>query len=331
MALEINESHPSVKIHRFEEEVVRTQIDNKWQSRAPISCTSDVLEALTDNFKEENFIGPTTFGKVYRGKLKLDPIGAETRDVTVKIWDDNVDVIDDGKVTEEEVKFLSNPNVNYHPNLAKLIGYCSNGYCSEGPVNGVVYELNPLDSLYNHTAKGIKRIWSDVFSYGLILLGLIAKRVDLKEDLVKYMYKTLDEWAYEAYKPHCSLVHDSLTKDKDYDEFDAIALTELAMRCIKADNPKECPTMSQVVNCLKKLRAFQVLKENAHRDKRMKFGGVEHRSSRSVSSMALKRVVLGSRLLTLVILTSITMRKPWIACKIELIMLSVFACDLKHM
>ena len=80
--------------------MARTQIENKWRCREPISCTSDVLEALTDNFKEENFIGPTTFGKVYRGKLKLDPIGGETRDVTVKIWDDNVDVIDDGKVTE---------------------------------------------------------------------------------------------------------------------------------------------------------------------------------------------------------------------------------------
>ncbi|KAM7462099.1 hypothetical protein LguiA_030220 [Lonicera macranthoides] len=130
--------------------------------------------------------------------------------------------------------------------------------------------LGYCDTYYLRT--GIKRIWSDVFSYGLILLGLIAKRVDLKEDLVKYMYKPLDDWAYEAYKPHCSLVHDSLTKDKDYDEFDAIALTELAMRCIKADNPKERPTMSKVVNCLKNLRAFQVLKENAHRDKRMKFG-----------------------------------------------------------
>lgn len=40
------------------------------------------------------------FGKLYRGKLKLDSIGAKTRDVTAKIWDDKVDVIDDGKVVE---------------------------------------------------------------------------------------------------------------------------------------------------------------------------------------------------------------------------------------
>ncbi|KAM7462104.1 hypothetical protein LguiA_030225 [Lonicera macranthoides] len=46
------------------------------------------------------------------------------------IWDDKVDVIDDGKVVEEEVKFLS--HMKYDPNLAKLIGFCSNGYCSGG-------------------------------------------------------------------------------------------------------------------------------------------------------------------------------------------------------
>lgn len=63
-----------------------------------------------------------------------------------------------------------------------------------------------------------------MFSYGLILLGLIAKRIDLKEDAVKIMYKTLDEWAYEVYKPRCSLVHASLTDDTDYNVADGIGL-----------------------------------------------------------------------------------------------------------
>ena len=98
-----------------------------------------------------------------------------------------------------------------------------------------------------------------MFSYGLILLGLIARRVDSKEDVVKFMYKTLDEWAYNVYEPQCLLVNTSLTKDKDYNESDAIALTELAMCCIQVDNPQERPTMHQVLERLKKLHAFQVL------------------------------------------------------------------------
>ncbi|KAM7462116.1 hypothetical protein LguiA_030237 [Lonicera macranthoides] len=123
--------------------------------------------------------------------------------MTVKIWDDKVDVIDDGKVVEEEVKFLT--RMKYDPNLAKFI----------------------------------------------------AKRVNLKEDVVKFKYKTLDEWAYKAYEPQRSLVHTSVTKDKDYNESDAITLTELAMCCIQVDNPKERHTMSELINCLKNLSAFQ--------------------------------------------------------------------------
>ncbi|KAM7466194.1 hypothetical protein LguiB_013756 [Lonicera macranthoides] len=61
---------------------------------------------------------------------------------------------------------------------------------------------------------------------------LIAKKVDLKEDVVKFKYKTLDEWVYKAYELQRSLMHPSLMKDKDYNESDAIALIELAMRCL---------------------------------------------------------------------------------------------------
>ncbi|KAM7462137.1 hypothetical protein LguiA_030258 [Lonicera macranthoides] len=120
--------------------------------------------------------------------------------------------------------------------------------------------------------RGIRRIWSNVFSYGLILLGLIAKRVDLKEDLATLNYETLDEWAYKVYEPQCLLVHTDLRDDKDFDKSDGIALTELAMRCIQEDNAKERPTMSQVVKSLENLRAFQLISEHAHIDERMKLG-----------------------------------------------------------
>ncbi|KAM7466173.1 hypothetical protein LguiB_013735 [Lonicera macranthoides] len=113
---------------------------------------------------------------------------------------------------------------------------------------------------WNLVMMVVKRwLCSDVFSYGLIILRLIAKRVDLKEDVVKFKYNTLDEWVYKAYKPQRSLVHAGLMKDKDYNESDAIALTELVMRCIEVDNLEARTTMSEVVNGLKNLSSFQFL------------------------------------------------------------------------
>lgn len=50
---------------------------------------------------------------------------------------------------QEEVQFLTNPTVNGHPNLVKLIGYCC-----EKEVRGVVYDLNPKDILHNLTLEG---------------------------------------------------------------------------------------------------------------------------------------------------------------------------------
>ena len=73
-------------------------------------------------------------------------------------------------VFQEEVKFLSHSSVNHHPNLVKLIGFSSNGYRCKGPMNGVVYDLNPLDTLYNHTPKGIQSCF-----YGSILNFLTLK------------------------------------------------------------------------------------------------------------------------------------------------------------
>ncbi|KAM7462114.1 hypothetical protein LguiA_030235 [Lonicera macranthoides] len=179
-----------------------------------------------------------TIHQFEEGKLKLDSIGAITRDVTAKIWDDKVDVIDNGKVVEEEGKFLS--RMKYDLNLAKSICFCSNGYCSGGPMNGVVYDLSPLDSLFNHTSKvPIGPVFGSLpFSkpvLQVLLKGrhekkmvmeryvfiwsdsarLIAKRVYLKEDVVKFKYKTLDEWVYRAHEPQRSIVHASLMKGKD--------------------------------------------------------------------------------------------------------------------
>lgn len=55
-----------------------------------------------------------------------------------------------GSVLREEVKFWTNPTLKGYPNLVKLIGYTW-----ERDVQGIVYDLNPLDTLHNVIMKGI--------------------------------------------------------------------------------------------------------------------------------------------------------------------------------
>ncbi|KAH7515479.1 hypothetical protein FEM48_Zijuj10G0030800 [Ziziphus jujuba var. spinosa] len=120
-------------------------------SDGPIVFSSDGMKSFTDNFNEKNLMGFTQFGKLYRGKIKPGIICTQSLDITVKIWDEKADCItsvdyDQYWMVKEEVQFLTNPSVNRHPNLVKLIGYCC-----EKEVRGVVYELNPKDTLHNLT------------------------------------------------------------------------------------------------------------------------------------------------------------------------------------
>ncbi|KAM7466193.1 hypothetical protein LguiB_013755 [Lonicera macranthoides] len=193
-------------------EIRRRSLD--WWRLGPTSLSKPESEAsfpnyflplpVGDNFKEENFIGPTTYAKVYQGKLMLNSIGAKIRVVIVKIWDDKIGAIDDGKLVEAYnpilINFgLLNGGIMGGPRFSQQFGHMSLGYC---------------DPYYAERAK----------------------RIDLKKDVVKLKYKTLDEWAYEVYKPQCSLVQTSLMDDMDYNVADGIGLTELAMHCIQKDN-----------------------------------------------------------------------------------------------
>uniref|UniRef100_A0A5B6Z1J7 Protein kinase domain-containing protein n=1 Tax=Davidia involucrata TaxID=16924 RepID=A0A5B6Z1J7_DAVIN len=300
----------------------------------PIVFTSGQLRAFTNNFDEENLIGPTQFGQVYRGKIQQGMIGREAQDVIVKIWDEHsyrLILTDDYVMVKEEVLFLTHPSAHLHPNLVNLIGFCC-----EREVTGVVYDLNPLDTLHNLMMKDdfnwLQRIkvaiefarlleflhgqdkpylvlnidawhimldqdynpilfdfglmsggiigelsvqkklipmspgyvdlcfatiggwWEtccDVFSYGVILLGLIAKRVVNKDKfgLISSTDLLVDEWAKKEYKPNCSLVHNSLERHSGYYAPDGLVITELAMRCIKFA-PETRPAMKEVVECL---------------------------------------------------------------------------------
>lgn len=56
--------------------------------------TLEDIKAFTDNFNKKNMVGDVQFGKVYRGKIEGGMnIGAEARDVTVKIWNKSSDYI----------------------------------------------------------------------------------------------------------------------------------------------------------------------------------------------------------------------------------------------
>ncbi|CAL5410867.1 unnamed protein product [Camellia sinensis] len=297
--------------------------------------TYEELESITKGFSTENFIRDTQFGKVFRGKIQH---GLGTQEVTVKIWEDCKISVHNRKPQEsrlrDEIKLLTNSGVNWLPNLVKLIGYC----CENGRL-GVVYQLQPLDTVENlliqddfkwiarikvalgfaHTLEvlhgqelllrnvdgnhimvdkafnpilfdfsmlvggvfgGIPQkeyFWgrrayvdpyickigdwldkTDVFCYGVLLLGLISKRVyDLNErerlgdDIIVHL------WAKRRYKKRkCkSLVHNSLKNDPFFDVRDGVEITKLAMRCVR-DDPKQRPTMSEVVCCLQELFVF---------------------------------------------------------------------------
>uniref|UniRef100_A0A5B7ANN8 Protein kinase domain-containing protein n=1 Tax=Davidia involucrata TaxID=16924 RepID=A0A5B7ANN8_DAVIN len=321
----------------------------KKDSQKPLEFTEAQLGGFTNNFEGRNLIRPTQFGKVYRGKIEPGMIGKEAQDVTVKIWDEKAYRLaypDDYIVLDEEVKFLTDPSVNHHPNLVKLIGYCRGV-----DVKGVVYDLNLRDSLHNLIRKesfnwfqrikvavrfarlleflhgqakpylvlgidaghimldqdwnpilfefglmsgGIlgelsfvkKEIpgsigyvdpylattglrWNaccDVFSFGIIVLGLIskrivnmeemAKRIADKEEVESLMILLVNEWAKREYKPKCSLVHSSLEEDCNYHVGDGPIITALGMRCVER-HPNNRPTMKEVVACLEGLLVVQ--------------------------------------------------------------------------
>ncbi|BFG16090.1 hypothetical protein CerSpe_023640 [Prunus speciosa] len=115
--------------------------------------TAEDLKACTNGFHQNNLIGATQFGKLYRGQIKLGFIGTDqAQAVTVKIWDEKsrciTSIHDEFLMVKEEVQFLTHPSINGHPNLVKLIGYCC-----EKEVKAVVYDFNPWDTLHNLTGK----------------------------------------------------------------------------------------------------------------------------------------------------------------------------------
>ncbi|KAL6193374.1 PREDICTED: protein kinase APK1B, chloroplastic-like [Fragaria vesca subsp. vesca] len=148
---------------------------------------------------------------------------------------------------------------------------------------GIIGEMTPLKKkMPMHTigfvdpffaAKG-GSYWDtscDVFSFGVILLGLIAKRNSELENVGKPQLgldSLVHNWAKNVYRPNFSLVHRSLQEDWGYFTEDGTAITELGMRCVEFF-PVNRPTMKKVVECLQGLLGFRRL-EDARPNKREK-------------------------------------------------------------
>ncbi|KAK4432742.1 hypothetical protein Salat_1036400 [Sesamum alatum] len=111
------------------------------------------LQLFTDNFNEEERIGRTQFGILYRGKIPQGWRGNDEKDVTVKLWEtksllpsgDSYHVMPEYLLDrmKDEIRFMSLHFLKSHQIVGKVEGYCFD-------VNnlGVVYDVKPLDTIY---------------------------------------------------------------------------------------------------------------------------------------------------------------------------------------
>lgn len=113
-----------------------------------LELTAEQLNDYTAGFSDENFLGQTGFGMLYRGKIINGTEARQTKEVIVKIWKNQkslyIDGIDKVSRLKDEVRFLQQPRMKSHPNLVNLIGYGG----KDEPL-GVVYDLNARDILHN--------------------------------------------------------------------------------------------------------------------------------------------------------------------------------------
>ncbi|XP_058732903.1 cysteine-rich receptor-like protein kinase 24 [Vicia villosa] len=300
-----------------------------------VLLSSQNLKECTNNFNQINLIGLAQFGRLFRGNFQGQHVLVKILDdeklkhITSKYHDENL-------ILKEEIKFYTNPNLKDCPNLATLIGYTW-----ERDIKGIVYDINPLDTLDNvikkdgmnwvqrinvihEIAKFLKFIhdqekqdmvlninashiildkdykpkffdlmllsevkmlkeqltmstsyidpyfslrggeWnksSEVYSFGIVLLELITKRISNISNIEHTslnMDNLLHIWAKKEYKPSCSLVHKHLQEDWLYSAKDGVAITLLALQCIEFF-PANRPSMSDVLQNLENLSVLQHL------------------------------------------------------------------------
>ncbi|KAL3507264.1 hypothetical protein ACH5RR_032646 [Cinchona calisaya] len=296
-------------------------------NKVRLFCSEDMI-LYTENFKEENLIGNTQFGKLYRGRMALEGTAVGSRPVTIKIWDEKSDRLvlwdEEYRMVLEEVSFLTHSDVT-HQGLAKVIGYCC-----EGEMKAIVYDLDPRETLDNYIKRegvswyetidiarkfaylldylhdegylvfnidaahivldekcnpllvdfgllsggiigemnfaknfvdmspfycdvhyartGIRGQTCDVFSYGILLLALVAKRTyDVIGSGRKMRYSM--DWLKIDHNAGRPIIHSRFMQQEDYSDDDGVKITELCLRCLN-EKPASRPEMDEVVRIL---------------------------------------------------------------------------------
>ncbi|GLU07753.1 hypothetical protein SLE2022_247010 [Rubroshorea leprosula] len=123
---------------------------------------------------------------------------------------------------------------------------------------GILIDRKDLLNQYVHGCYGFvdpslsQGGWSekcDVFAYGVLLLGLIMKRVYTDEDRTNnapFVYE-LSNSMYNS-KDNSTLVHQSLESEPFFYSTDGIPITKLALLCVDY-NPQKRPTMKASKEC----------------------------------------------------------------------------------
>ncbi|XP_004308854.1 PREDICTED: protein kinase APK1B, chloroplastic-like [Fragaria vesca subsp. vesca] len=106
------------------------------------------LKAATRNFRPDTLLGEGGFGPVYKGWIDQNPLAASEpgTGMAVAIKRLDQDSMQGREEWSKEVYYLGQLR---HPNLVKLIGYCS-----EDNELLLVYEFVPRGSLENHLFRG---------------------------------------------------------------------------------------------------------------------------------------------------------------------------------
>ncbi|KAJ4825249.1 hypothetical protein Tsubulata_043748, partial [Turnera subulata] len=209
-------------------------------SRLTIVCPAfdPDLRQYTNDFSQENFIGNFQFGKIE------DPLNPPY--LLCNLCASHIMIDKDYKPVIYDFGMISGGILTDRTEL-------TNQY-----VDGCHGYIDPVGA-----RPGAWSEKCDVFSFGVVLLGLITNKVYTEEDFTSGK-PSVHEWAWGEYrqqqshssKHNISLVHANIESELLFYPRDGTKLTNLAMQCVEYD-PLKRPTMKQVVSYLLKLEIVQ--------------------------------------------------------------------------